>query len=69
LERNSDPLADRPASPLPGKAKHFDLAAGGVQQALNDFDRGRFAGAIRAQQAKTFPLVDGQIQPTDGLDL
>ena len=52
LQRDADALADVVVLLAPAHAEHFDLAGRRVEQAFEDLDRGRLAGAVRAQQAE-----------------
>src|SRR5271165_685193 len=54
---------------LPRHAEDFDLARGRIQQSFEDLDGCGFAGAIRAQQSEALACLDGEIQPSHGLDL
>src|SRR5439155_9374757 len=68
LEGDADPLPKLQVVLPPTPAEHFDVAAGGFQQPFEDFDRGRLAGAVRAEQAKALTGAHFEIEPVDGID-
>ena len=43
----------------------FDFARGAWPQALENFDRGRLAGAIRSQQSEDFPGTNFEVDTFD----
>ena len=47
-------------------AEHQGLALGGEQQAQQQLDRGRLAGAVGAQQAEDLALLDFQVEGLEG---
>src|SRR5688572_23179354 len=53
--------------PAPMVAQHFNLARRRVEKTLNDFNRRRFAGAVRTEQAKALADFHAQIQSADRL--
>jgi len=54
LERDAEPLAQVAVRACPTLAKDFDVSRCRSQKAFENFDRGRFAGAVGAEQAKDF---------------
>src|SRR5579872_6241289 len=53
----------------PAIAEDLNLAGRWRQQAFEDFDGGRLARAIGAEQPEAFAFVDLQIQTTNGFNL
>ncbi len=51
------------------EAANADGAAVGTAQALEDFDGGGLAGAVGAEQAEDFALVDAKANAAHGLDV
>ena len=68
LQRDADALLDGLVVAAPLHAQDFDFAAGGREQPFEDLDRGGLAGAVGAEQAEAFALLDGQIEPAHGVD-
>ena len=68
MQRNADLLSNGFRTRVPPLAEHFDVAAGGLEQPLQDLDRGRFAGTIGSQHTKALTFFDGEINTTDSLD-
>ena len=50
-------------------AEHGDLPGTAHAVALEDLDRGRLAGAVRAEQAEHLAALHGEIDSADGLEL
>jgi hypothetical protein len=68
LERDADRSADFLSVRLPFQAEDFNFAAGGVEQAFEDFERGGFARTVGPEQTKTFAVFDEQVQAADRID-
>ena len=51
------------------QAEHLDLARIGVEQAFEDLDGRRLAGAVRAEQAEALAARDLEIEAVDGDDV
>ena len=68
LQRDADALADVIVLSAPAQAEDFDLAGGGVEQAFEDLDGRRLAGAVRAEQAEALAALDRQVEAADRLD-
>ena len=60
LEHDADPLAERALGRARVEAEHADLARVALPVALEDLDRRRLAGAVRAEQAED--LADGHLE-------
>ena len=52
-----------------GKAQHVGLPAGGVKQAGEHLQGGRFAGAVRPEEADDLPLLDREAHLLDSLHI
>src|SRR5262245_51791263 len=50
-------------------SEHFDVPFAWIEQAQQHLDRGRFARAVRAEQAKDFTAADLEIHIIDGARL
>ena len=50
-------------------AEHGDLAAVGLLEALEDLDRGRLAGPVRAEEGEDLAVADLEVDPLHGFDL
>lgn len=66
LESDADAFTEFLGLGVPAAAEQFDVALGGGVEALENFDRGGFAGAVRAEQSKTLAGSDFQVEPIDG---
>ena len=69
LEHDADPLAPVAAGALRVDAEDGDAAAVALAVALEDLDRRRLAGAVRAEQAEDLALLDLEADAANGLDL
>jgi hypothetical protein len=49
-----------------GVTEYFDMAAGGVEEPEEHFDRGRFTGAVGAEEAEDFAAADFEVDVIDG---
>src|SRR5439155_16938357 len=67
LEHDADPLAEAALRPLRVEAEHLDPPAVGAAVALEDLDRRRLAGAVRAEQAEDLALLDLEADPAQRL--
>ena len=65
LKRNPNPLADRVAV-IAQRMQNLDVAAGRLQQTLEDLDGGCPA-PFGPRDAKAFPRIDSQIQAAHGM--
>ena len=65
LQRHAQPLAEVVVVMAPPPAQHLDVARGGGEQALQDFDRGRLARAVRAEQAEALAAADLEVEAVD----
>jgi hypothetical protein len=54
---------------LPRHSQYLDLAGGGRQQPVQDFDGRGLAGSIRAQETKTFAGLNCQVEAPNSFDL
>jgi hypothetical protein len=66
LETDPDAGLERVCAARDVKAEDDRLAAVGRAKALEDLDRGRFARAVRPEQAKDLACGDIEIDPIDG---
>ena len=69
LQLNAEPLPDLPLVRAPAEAEHLDLAGVGREQPLENLDRRRLAGAVRAEQAEALAALHVQRQPVHGDDV
>src|SRR5882762_10385189 len=71
LQLNAEPFAQGASrrSVLPPHAEDFDVARVGRRQPFEDLDRRRLAGAVRAEQPKTFAGADAEIEAGDRDDV
>jgi len=53
---------------LPSAAQNAHFPRGGLQQAFENLDARRFAGAVRSKQAESFAFADLQVQAAEGFD-
>ena len=68
LEDDTDAARATPSGACAGSsAEHLDLAAVALAVALEDLDRGRLAGAVRAEQAEHLAGADLEVDPAEGL--
>ncbi len=68
LQDDADPLPERPLAAAGVEAEHGDLAAVALPVALEDLDRRRLAGAVRAEQAEDLAGRDLEVDPAHRLD-
>jgi len=68
LQRDAQPFAHLALILIPGMSKDRYLPRGGLQQAFENLNRSRLAGAVRTKQAKALAYLDFKVQPTHGLD-
>ena len=68
LEDDADPLAERALAALGSKPSTLDLAGVSLPVALEDLDRRRLAGAVRAEQAEHLARRDLEVDAAHGLD-
>ena len=54
---------------LPGKAEDAHFARSGLEQALENLDGRRFAGAVRTEQAEAFAFANLEIETPQGFHL
>jgi hypothetical protein len=66
LELNSEARPNPLRVRAPGHPKDLDVPSIRVGEPFEDFDRGRFTRAVRAQETKTLSLANAQVQPTYG---
>src|SRR4051812_11705451 len=69
LEHDADLAAQRAAAPAGVVPEHRDLAAAARAVALEDLDRRRLAGAVRAEQAEHLTAAHGYVDPAHRLEL
>jgi len=69
LELDAEPLAQGALVAVPPLAEHLDHPLVGNREALADLDRGRLAGAVRAEQPEALARGDREIEPVDGDDV
>ena len=63
LEDDAHSLTEHSLAPPGIEAEHRDLAGVPRAVALEDLDRGRLAGAVRAEQAEDLALLDPEGDP------
>ena len=63
LEDDADPLAKGAVAPRRIVPEHGHLARVALAVSLQDLDRGRFAGAVRAEQSEHLALGDLEADP------
>jgi len=68
LEHEPDALAELPATDLRVDAEHRDRARVAMPVALENFDGGGLAGAVRTQEPEDLTLLDAEADSADGLD-
>jgi hypothetical protein len=68
LQRDADALAQRALVLLPAAPEHLDLARAGLDQALEDLDRGGLARAVGAEQPEALALAHLEVQAAQRLD-
>src|SRR6185503_6667724 len=70
LQLDPESAAERPVVPAtPLLTEHLHLALVVRHEALEDLDRRRLAGAVRAEQAEALARAHLEIQPVDGDDV
>ncbi len=69
LEDDADALAELRAWILRVVPEHRHLACRPSAVALENLDRRRLAGAVRAEQAEHLALVDVEVDPADGFEI
>ena len=69
LEDDADPLPEVGAGPLGIVSEHAHLAAVALAVALEDLDRRRLAGAVRAEEAEDFARLDREVDPAHRLEV
>ena len=65
LQGDAQALAQVVVMMPPTPAQHLDVTRGRLQQPLEDFDRGRLAGAVRAQQPETLSAPNLEVEAVD----
>ena len=68
LQRDSKDLPDIVIGLAPLHSMNLDVAPGGIEQSLKDFNRRGFTCAVWAQQSETFTRFDLKIQTIHGID-
>ena len=66
LQHDPDPLPVAPPALLRVYTEHLDLAGGTGAVAFQDFDRGGFARAVRAEQREDLPFAHLEAEAVDG---
>ena len=69
LEDDADPLPEVAAGPLGIVSEHPHLAAVALAVALEDLDRRRLAGAVRAEEPEDLARLDREVDPAHRLEV
>ena len=69
LQLDSEALPQHPIVLAPAHPEHLDVAGVVGIESLEDFDRRRLAGAVRAEQAEALAASHFEVEAVDGDDV
>src|SRR5437867_13065179 len=69
LKLNTEPLPQLALVLLPRETEDLHVPSVGFEQSLEDFDRRRLAGAVRAKQSEALAAADAQREAVDRHDI